>query len=284
VDSEPAANDETTAIVPVREQAIDFYGDTLTAALVADGTILVPLRPVVEGLGLVWSGQYERIQRDPVLSEALQFVRVTRTNSAGGDPTVLCLPLKLLPGFLFGLNASRVKPELRERILRYQRECYDVLWNAFKADILPTPAPPTGEIDLSPIEQALALAEAVASLARQQLNLEGRYTTMADYTRSFIQQTRAHQTRTDERLAALELHLSGGATISEDQAAEIAGAVKAVAGRLGEQGIANPYQQVWGELYKRYRVAAYRNLPAARYEEALNWLQGWYTELGPSDK
>jgi hypothetical protein len=26
-------------------------------------------------------------------------------------------------------------------------------------------------------------------------------------------------------------------------------------------------------------VGAYRNLPAARYEEALSWLRGWFDEL-----
>jgi hypothetical protein len=55
----------------------------------------------------------------------------------------------------------------------------------------------------------------------------------------------------EDRRTALELHISGGATISEDQAAEIAGAVKNVAHLLGQQGIANPYPPLWGELYKR---------------------------------
>jgi hypothetical protein len=267
-------NDQT-AIVPVREARVEFYGDILMAAEGPDGTILVPLRPISDAMGLAWSGQRERTLRHPVLARGLQYVRVTRTYSRRGNPNVLALPLDMLPGWLFGDNADRVKPELREKVIRFQEECFRVLWNAFKGDVVPTaPAP----ADLNPAEQALLLAEAVASLARQHLALEERYTTMADFTRGFIQQARGRLADHEDRLTALELHISGGATISEDQAAEIAGAVKNVAHLLGQQGSANPYQQVWGELYKRYRVAAYRNLPSARYAEALNWLQGWYDE------
>jgi hypothetical protein len=44
---------------------------------------------------------------------------------------MVCLPLDYIAGFLFGVNADRVKPELRERVILYQRECYRVLADAF---------------------------------------------------------------------------------------------------------------------------------------------------------
>jgi hypothetical protein len=144
---------------------------------------------------------------------------------------------------------------------------------------MPTPPPPP---DLNPAEQALLLAEAVASLARQHLDLEQRHTTMADYLRPFVAQTRGQLAAHEERIGALELRLSSGATISEDQAAELQQNVKQVAMVLHQhtgQQVSTAFQLVWGELYKRYRVGAYRNLPAARYEEVLLWLQGWYTAL-----
>ena len=269
------------ALVPVRQQAVEFYGDQVLAAQVADGTIWVPLRPLCDALGVAWAAQRIRLNRDPVLNGE-QGVIVTIT--PGGPQEMVALPLKLLPGFLFGLQASRVKLELREKIIRYQRDCYEALWNAFKADIIaPAPAPPA---DLSGAEQALILAEAVAGLAREHLALEQRHltlqdqhTVMADYLRGYLQQTARTLTNHADRLTALELRFSSGATISEDQAAEIALVVKNVARLLEGRGIANPFQQVWGDLYRRFRVAAYRHLPAARYEEVLAWLQSWYQEL-----
>lgn len=64
---------------------------------------------------ILWPGQFEHIQRDPILSEATRFVRVTRTN-LGGNPNMMALPLKFIPGFLFGISINRVREELRERI------------------------------------------------------------------------------------------------------------------------------------------------------------------------
>lgn len=49
------------------------------------------------------------------------------TPSNGGIQEMLMLPIKYLNGWLFGVNANRVKPEIKERLLEYQRECFDVL-------------------------------------------------------------------------------------------------------------------------------------------------------------
>jgi P22_AR N-terminal domain len=270
------AGDAAVAIVPVRERYVDFYGDQIVAAQTADEEIYVPVRPICTYLGLSWPGQRERINRDPVLAEAIRSVRVTRTEA--GEREVLCLPLEFLPGWLFGISAARVKPELQEKITRYRRECFRVLWNAFKGDVLAAgPALPAA--DISGAALALEIATAVQHMAQQQLDMEarlgqvaGRQEVMAEYMRGFIQ-------KTEGRLTNLELQLSGGSTISEAQAAEIALAVKNVGQRLVSQGDKNGYAKVYSEMYRRYRISSYKNLPAARYQEVLDWLHAWYGEL-----
>jgi hypothetical protein len=270
-----AGADAAVAIVPVRERYVDFYGDQIVAAQTADEEIYVPVRPICTYLGLSWAGQRERINRDPVLAEAIRSVRVTRTEA--GEREVLCLPLEFLPGWLFGISAARVKPELQEKITRYRRECFRVLWRAFQGDVLAAaPLPPT---DVSGAALALEIATAVQHMAQQQLDMEGRLgqvagrqEVMAEYMRGFIQ-------KTEGRLTHLELQLSGGSTISEAQAAEIALAVKNVGQRLVSQGDKNGYAKVYSEMYRRYRISSYKNLPAARYQEVLDWLHGWYGEL-----
>lgn len=266
--------DANTALVPVREQQVEFYGDQLLAAQLADGTILVPIRPICTALGLTWSSQFMRLQRDPVLAPTIRSVLIMRTDR--GEREMVALPLKLLPGWLFGIQASRVKSALREKIVRYQQDCYEVLWNAFKGDILPAPPAPSGA---SGAALALEIAEAVTALARQQLafegrfeRLEGRVETIADYLRGYL-------VRSEQRFDTLELRLGEGATISEAEAAELALNVKAVAHALEQRGTNNGYQRVYGELYRRYRISSYKNLPRARYAEALAWLAGWAQEL-----
>ena len=264
-----APNVNPSALVPVRQQIVDFYGDTIPAAQTADETIWVPLRPLCAQLGLAWPPQRLRLNRDPLLADAQCSVIVTITE--GYPREMLALPLKLLPGWLFGIQASRVKPELRDKILRYQRDCYEVLWNAFKADILPPPPLPSTATGAA---LALEIAEAIAALARQQLDLEARMDTMAGFMRPFVQETR-------QRLAALEMQLNAGATISEAQAAEIALAVKNVGQRLGGGGKRDGYAQVYAELYRRYRISGYKNLPAVHFDEVIGWLHAWYVELAP---
>lgn len=266
---------ENTALVPVKEQIVQFYEDLIPVAQLDAGDLFVPLRPLTDYLGLDASAARRRVARDPVLASQARDVFITAAD--GKRYSMLCLPLHLLPGWLFGVQPNRVRPELTEKINRYRAECFRVLWDAFKQEIMPTAPPPPA--DLNPAEQALMIAEAVASLARSHLEqtgridvLEQRQTTMADYLRPFVQ-------RTNERLTALELRLSSGATISEDQAAEIALAVKNVAMLLTQQGDINGFGRVWGDLYRRFRVGAYRNLPAARDQEVLDWLHGWYDEL-----
>jgi hypothetical protein len=156
---------EEIALVPVEQKTAIFYDDEIPVVLVEDGKhrqIFVPLRPICDFLGIDWSGQRQRIMRDPVLSgEAVPCVVITPSQ---GQPDqrreVQCLPLEFINGFLFGINASRVKDEVCERLSRYQRECYRVLAGAF----LQPDAPTEG---LTPSQTALVqIREMGVSIAR----------------------------------------------------------------------------------------------------------------------
>ena len=79
-----------------------------------------------------WSAQRRRINRDAVLSEEVRSITITATDSHRTiTREVLSLPLDYISGFLFGIDANRVKPALKDRLIRYQRECYKVLADAY---------------------------------------------------------------------------------------------------------------------------------------------------------
>lgn len=273
---------ESKALVPIDERSIDFYGDVVIGIIVEqDGErqIYVPLRPISRFLGLDWSGQRQRLMRDEVLAAEVRFVGVTPTNPKGGDPEVLCLPLDFLPGWLFGISADRVKPELRERIMRYRRECYRRLWEAFKHDILATAEPAPRSIEPTGAKLAYELAIAVQNLAREQMDLEqrldGRIDRMAHWAKGVV----AKIDDLDTRVSGLEVHIGPLAVISEQQSAEVALAVKNVGRALSERGVKPGYSQVYSELYRRYGISSYKNLPQERYDAVLAWLKSWYDEL-----
>ncbi len=269
---------EETALVPVRQQYVDFYGDDIPVAEALDGELYVALRPITDFLGLAFSPQRRRVLRDETLSERVRGVLMTAAD--GRQRTLLCVPLDLLPGWLFGVTPSQAKPEVREKLKRYRADCFRVLWAAFKGAEAPS-APPSTDVAPSGAALALEIATAVQHLARNQLEQEqrladvaGRQEVMADYVRGFIVDT-------NRRLTDLEQATGQGATITDGQAAEIALAVKAIGQRLQAAGNREGYAQVYSALYRRYRVSAYKSLPAARYEEAMEWLHRWYVEVAP---
>jgi len=124
-------------LIPIDEQNVDFYGDEITAVLVSienNTQMYIPLRPICDYLGLSWSGQYERVMRDPILSQEVRLIRLD-PRQRRGNPILLCLPLELLHGWLFGIMASRVKPQIIPKLICYHKECFSVLWRAFQSGI-----------------------------------------------------------------------------------------------------------------------------------------------------
>lgn len=262
-----------SALVPIEQKQVVFYEDKITAVLIEAGgrqEIYVPIRQICDYLGLAFAGQRTRINRDSVLSEAVQIINTGTQSDKGGNPNVLCLPLKYLPGWLFGISASRVKPELQEKILRYQRESYDVLWEAFQEGRLTAD---TALEDLlagdTPAAQAYKMAAAIMKMARQQLMLEAQLETHTT-------QLADHENRlelVEEQLGDTKRH------ITPEQAMQISQAVKAVAHELGKRTKRNEYGGVYGELYRRYNINSYKILPKSKFEDALNWLNEWLQSM-----
>ena len=114
-------------------------------------------------MGLDWSSQKKRIERDDVLSSVK--VIMTATGSDDKNYEMVCLPIDYINGFLFGIDTSRVSEEIRPVVLYYKRECYKALfefWNKPKEFALPQ----------NYLEALKALVESEEN--RQQLMLENK--------------------------------------------------------------------------------------------------------------
>lgn len=261
-----------TALVPIAERQVEFYGDEITAVLLETGeapAIYVPLRPLCEQLGLSWSGQRERIMRDAVLSDELRSVRLTRTEA--GERDLLALPLEFLPGWLFGISTARVKPELQDKIVRYRRDCFRALWRAFQAETMPAAQP-------SPIDNTAVLSHirdmglAVARMAEQQLALEQRVSdvdTRLDRAADVVRGLR-------QRMGDIESRFTPAEPIAAAQAAELAQRVRALGELLtAREPGANHYQGIFAELYRRFGVSSYRSIALRDFDEVMRFLEDW---------
>jgi hypothetical protein len=108
---------------------VNFRGDQLYGFRADDG-VFVALKPIVEAMGMDWSAQYRRVQRDPILHEGIAIMATPF--GRGGDQETICIKMELVNGWLFTIDSSRIKDDaVREKVILYQRECYSVLHNHF---------------------------------------------------------------------------------------------------------------------------------------------------------
>ena len=105
-------------------RAVNFYDDTIYL-VDFEGEPYVPVKPISDNLGLSWGGQYLKFTQDFKRWQ----VQIVKAKTSGGTQKMLCIPLRKLPAWLMSISPGKVKPELREKLLRYQEECDKVLWD-----------------------------------------------------------------------------------------------------------------------------------------------------------
>jgi hypothetical protein len=247
-------------------RAIDFYGDRIYAVEELDSRrVYVPVAGLCDNLGIDRPSQMQRIQEHAVLGSGLVTLPL---RSGGGIQETQCLRLDLIPFWLAGINARRVRADVRDKLVLYQRECADVLWDAFRPSGQPSTAALEATAPLSPAAQAYEMAMAIATVARQQMRLEAQMTQVA-----------ATLTDHAERIEALELTLAPKHAISEAQATELAQAIKTVARALGARSGRNEYGGVYGQLYREFGITSYKSLRVDKFQEAMDWLRDWYRQI-----
>ena len=101
---------------------VPFHGDNLLL-VPFNGEPYVPMKPVVEGMGLVWAAQFVKIK-----SKFAKGVSEIEIPSAGGTQLMTCLPLRKLPAWLYSVQPNKVAPEIKDKVIQYQEECDEVLW------------------------------------------------------------------------------------------------------------------------------------------------------------
>ncbi len=107
---------------------VPFYGNEILV-IEKDGKQFVAMKPIVEALGLTWRDQQKIIANDPVLNSTRCVTHLVAED--GKQREMICLPLEYLNGWLFKVPASRYKGKRRNAIVRYQKECYQALYNYF---------------------------------------------------------------------------------------------------------------------------------------------------------
>ncbi|WP_151675739.1 phage antirepressor N-terminal domain-containing protein [Acinetobacter soli] len=90
-----------------------------------NGQPYTPMKPIVEGMGLDWAAQFNKLKQkfNSTIAE------IAMVANDGKERLMICLPVRKLFGWLMTINPNKVKPELRDTVIMYQNECDDVLWD-----------------------------------------------------------------------------------------------------------------------------------------------------------
>lgn len=111
-----------------------------------DGAIHVPIRPICQALGIDFAAQYNKLQNDETLGSTIAIIATVASDEKERD--MVCLPLKFIYGWLFTINPGKVAPEARAGVIRYRRECYEVLYEHFSGSMRRTIETNNAEIEM----------------------------------------------------------------------------------------------------------------------------------------
>lgn len=172
----------------ISTQTISFNNQSLIT-IEQNGNHYVAMKPICENIGLAWEPQVLRIKRDEVLSQGM-IVMITPTN--GGNQNMICLPIEYLNGWLFGIDINRCKPEIRDTLIKYKKECYQALhdyWFNGKAERKTTVDDRTGlrnAVNMLVSKKGLIYSDAY-NLVHQYMNVESIEDIPADKLQSAVE-------------------------------------------------------------------------------------------------
>ena len=110
---------------------ITFEGANLISVLDEQtGQKYVAVNPIIDYFGLDRRGQHRKLER--MAKEKGVDLKSFPLKTAGGIQNTLFININHLPAYLYSIQQSRVKPELREKLKRFQVETTKVIndyWN-----------------------------------------------------------------------------------------------------------------------------------------------------------
>ncbi|HHX1453085.1 TPA: phage antirepressor N-terminal domain-containing protein [Salmonella enterica] len=113
---------------------VPFHGSALYVVN-HNGEPYTPMKPIVEGMGMDWKTQFRKISH----RFKSTVVEMTIVAADGKSRQMVCLPLRKLAGWLQTISPNKVKPEIRDKVTRYQAECDDVLYDYWTKGVVVNP-------------------------------------------------------------------------------------------------------------------------------------------------
>ncbi|WP_244582519.1 phage antirepressor N-terminal domain-containing protein [Escherichia coli] len=112
----------TSLAIADRTINVPFHGTNLFLVSI-NNEPYVPMKPVVEGMGMVWAAQFVKLKQR--FAKGISEIEIP---SAGGKQLMTCLAFRKFAAWLSSIQPNKVRPEIRDKVIQYQEECDDVLY------------------------------------------------------------------------------------------------------------------------------------------------------------
>jgi hypothetical protein len=268
---------ESEVLVPVDQETVPFYGQSLVAVRLADGRIGVVLRWLCEGLRLERKAQVRRIQRTAAIASELIDVSV---ETEGGQQIMPALTLRALPFWLAGIAPGKVAPEVRPVILAYQLEVVDVLYQHF-SQRPPQLTPPPDLVPATPITQPEP-PERGAPLSAWKTYHEGmvawiEWQADIETWRGSVEHRLGNVEEITQLIPGI-LERLGPATLTPEHQRTVQSGINHL-----HELTHRPHAALYDELRQAFHVGTYKDISDRRWAEVAQWLRTRITRAGGAD-
>jgi len=248
---------------PSAIEKFKFRDDELDVTRTEDGDVAVPLRQLCDAIGVDTEAQRQKLKEAPWATTSI----IKAVAEDGKIREIVCLHRRSIPMWSASISPNKVRPEVRDKLIAYQKECADVLADHFlgkrgASGVMFSQADPT----------LLAIlrsnTDAIAMMQEAQTAAEARILTIVST------QLKALESRFD--------HAPGGdfhtVHIGRTRASVVAGKMKHLVGLIvGDDESARAsmrlclYTQLFGHLGHTGRGRSIRAIPEPKYHVALAW-------------
>lgn len=110
----------------VNFQTVKFHNDDIEII-----DTFVSVKKLCQNIGITGlSDQYKKIKEDESFESKSLDIEIN-----GVIQEVVVIPASKINGWLFSINPNKVKPEVKQKLIEYKKECFNVLNNYFNNGI-----------------------------------------------------------------------------------------------------------------------------------------------------
>jgi hypothetical protein len=274
--------DHDASRIPSEQLPITLFDGAVLAVRAADGNISLVVQDLCTVLGLIPSSQLRAIRADDRLHLAAFRLRI-----GNQVRTLDCLLLDDIPLWLIKVRPRRGNAQGAERLRYVQAYLVASVRSAFAA-LTGLPDAPSNQIeDLQELDAIDPSLQALRALGERQANLEESQDRAREVWRDLAAQIRELRgvlplveelrARIQEVEQRLNQRLSPEQRNTIYRLVQAQGEARAMQAKSEKPGV--EIRKCWAEFNARFGIATYTDLPAARFDEAVQFVKERYQAL-----